>query len=107
MAALQKMRYLKLVYTNSVLTLEIIIRNTFLDFFEKCFLNKHSLSRDEAHKPGGEEAVVDDERHLSVYEPLRSQFPESPLGPFGVRIRRWFPLLHPRPVLIKAAQTTG
>lgn len=33
MAALQKMGYLKLVYSNSVLTLEIIIRNTFLDFF--------------------------------------------------------------------------
>lgn len=71
----------------------------------RCFINKYLLSCDEAQKPGGEEAVVDDERHLSVYEPLCSQFPESSVSPFNMRIRQWFPLLHPRLVLTKSKQT--
>lgn len=70
----------------------------------KCFLNESLLSWDEAQEPSGEEAVVDDEGHLSVYEPLWSQFPESSFGPFSWRIHWRFPLLHPRPVLTKATQ---
>lgn len=70
-------------------------------------MNEHLLSRDEAQEPGGEEAVVDDERHLSLYEPLWGQFPESPFSPFSMRIHRRLPVLHPRPLLIKATQAAA
>lgn len=71
----------------------------------RCYINKYLLSSDEAQEPRGEEAIVDNERHLSVYEPFCSQFPESSFSPFNMKIHQRFFLLHPRPVLIKAKQT--
>lgn len=96
---------LNLVLRNSVLTKK---KERYISVHtRRCFINKYLLSRDEAQKPGGEEAVVDDERHLSVYEPLCSQFPESSVNSFNMRIHQWFPLLHPRLVLTKGKQTAN
>lgn len=99
---------LKLILWNSVLTKK---KRRYLRYISvhtlRCFINKYLLSCDEAQKPGGEEAVVDDERHLSVYEPLCSKVPETSVSPFNMRIHQWFPLLHPCLVLTKGKQTAN
>lgn len=71
------------------------------------FSNKkwYLLSCDEAKEPRGQEAVLDDQWHLSVYEPLFSQFSHSFFGPFDVRIHQWLPLFHPFLVLKKQKTT--
>lgn len=70
----------------------------------KCFLNEYLLSCNEAQEPRGEEAVVDDERHLRLYKPPGSQFLESSFSPFRMTVNCRFPLLHPYPALFKGTQ---
>lgn len=65
------------------------------------------LSGDEAQEPAGEKAVMDDERQLSLYEPLRRQLPESPFGPLGRRTHVGFLLLHLCSALIKTTGTSA
>lgn len=71
------------------------------------FLNVYLLSGDEAQEPTGEEAIVDDERHLSLYEPLRCQFPESSFSPLTKGVHLWLPLLYLCLALIKATETSS
>lgn len=55
---------------------------------------KDSLSCDKTQEPLGEEAVVDNQRQLSVNKPLCRQLPEFSLAPFSLRLRQSFSLLH-------------
>lgn len=57
-------------------------------------VKRDSLSGDKTQEPLGEEAIVDDQRQLSVNKPLCCQLPESSLAPFSLRLRQSFSLLH-------------
>lgn len=57
-------------------------------------IKTHSLSCDKTKEPFGEEAIMDNQRQLSVNKPPCRQLPEISLAPFSVRLHQRFSLLH-------------
>ena len=67
-----------------------------------------SLSGDEALEPGGEVALVEDERRLGVGEPLERQVPERALALRQLPLHGLaLALLHLHPILPHRSQQTN
>lgn len=57
-------------------------------------IKTHLLPCDKTQEPFGEEAMVDNQRQLSVNKPPCRQLPEIYLAPVSVRLHQRFSLLH-------------